>query len=163
MAKLDIKVGNIFDYLEDKDVIVNSSNQYMISGSGISGAIYKKAGKEELESYCKVNFQEKMKVNEVRITPGFDLGVDIIHIYAPKFYFTEDPINDLTKSYYNIFEIAKEKGYKNIISVSIGTGVHGYKHNEIGKVVMLELKNLTEKYDINFSLVLYDVKTKEFY
>lgn len=163
MAKLDIEVGNIFDYLEGKDAIVNSSNQYMISGSGISGAIYKKAGKDILESYCKENFLEEMKVNEVRITPGFNLNVDIIHIYAPKFYFTEDPINELIKSYYNIFEMAKEKGYKNIISVSIGTGVHGYKHNEVGKVVVLELKNLTEKYDINFTLVLSDVKTKEFY
>ncbi len=163
MAKLEIEVGNIFDYLEDKDAIVNSSNQYMISGSGISGAIYKKADKDILENYCKENFLEEMKVNEVRMTPGFNLGVDIIHIYAPKFYFTEDPINDLIKSYNNIFDIAKEKGYKNIISVSIGTGVHGYKHNDVSKVVMQELKHLTEKYDINFTLVLSDVKTKEFY
>lgn len=163
MAKLDIEVGNIFDYLEGKNAIVNSSNQYMISGSGISGAIYKKADKDILENYCKENFLEEMKVNEVRMTPGFNLGVDIIHIYAPKFYFTEDPINDLIKSYNNIFDIAKEKGYKNIISVSIGTGVHGYKHNDVSKVVMQELKHLTEKYDINFTLVLSDVKTKEFY
>lgn len=30
MAKLNVVSGNIFDYLEGKDLIVNSANQYMI-------------------------------------------------------------------------------------------------------------------------------------
>ena len=104
-----------------------------------------------------------MKVNEVRITPGFNLGAYIIHIYAPKFNLTKEPLNDLKKSYHNVFSVAKEKGYNNIISVSIGTGVHGYKHNMVGKVVMQELKYLTKKYNINFTLVLSDIKLKVFY
>lgn len=163
MATFNIKFGNMFDYLEGKDLIVNSSNQHMISGSGISGAIFNKAGKNILENYCKETFQEKMEVNETRITPGFNLGIDILHIYAPKFYFTKDPINELIKSYQNIFIIAKKRGYKNIISISIGTGIHGYKHAQVGKIVIKELKQLTKQNDISFTLVLTDIKTKEFY
>ena len=45
-----------------------------------------------------------------------------------------NPIEDLKQSYINLFEMVKEKEYKNIVSVSLGTGVHGYKHNEIAKV-----------------------------
>ena len=49
MAKLNIVSGNIFDYLDNKDLIVNSANQYMIYGSGVCGAIYKMADKDLLE------------------------------------------------------------------------------------------------------------------
>lgn len=74
MAKLNIVSGNIFDYLEGKDLIVNSANQYMICGSGVCGTIYKRANKELLEDYCKQHYKDNMKVNEVRFSSGFDLG-----------------------------------------------------------------------------------------
>ena len=163
MGKLNIVSGNIFDYLEGKDLIVNSANQYMIYGSGVCGAIYKMADKDLLEQYCKEHFKENMKVNEIRFTPGFNIGIDILHIYCPKYYQSKDPINDLLESYNNIFIWAKQKDYKNIISVSIGTGIHGYKHNDIAKQVMERLNYLVLKYDIDFTLVLPNEETKEIY
>lgn len=156
MGKLILKCGNILDYLGGMDAIVNSTNKYMIYGSGVCGVIYEKANKDKLEEYCKNSFKEPMKVNEIRITPGFDLGLDIIHIYCPKYYENKNSINELLRSYENIFIRAKGKGYMNIISVSIGTGLHGYKHNDVGKNVYKTLKNLVEKYNINFELVLAD-------
>lgn len=154
MGKLNIVSGNIFDYLDNKDLIVNSANKYMKYGSGVCGAIYKMANKDLLEEYCKNNFKEDMKVNEIRFSPGFNIGIDILHIYCPKYYESKDPINDLLDSYNNIFIKAKEKNYKNIISVSIGTGVHGYKHNDIAKYINESLNYLVNKYDIEFTLVL---------
>lgn len=56
-----------------------------------------------------------------------------------------------------------EKGYKNIVSVSIGTGIHGYKHIDIAKNVVIRLKKLVNKYDISFTLVLPNEKIKEIY
>ena len=163
MGKLNIVSGNIFDYLEGKDLIVNSANQYMICGSGVCGAIYKKANKDLLEQYCKEHFKENMKVNEIRFTPGFNIGIDILHIYCPKYYQSKDPINDLLESYNNIFIWAKQKDYKNIISVSIGTGVHGYKHNDIGEIVADKLEILVNQYNIDFTLVLPNKEIKEIY
>lgn len=163
MNKLTILCDNILDYLKNMDAVVNSNNKYMISGSGICGAIYKKAGKEKLEQYCKDNYSSEMKVNEIRITKGFDLGIDIIHIHCPKYFESTDPINDLLQGYENIFINAKEKGYKNIISVSIGTGIHGYKHNEIGKVLTKSLKELINKYKINFTLVISNEMYMKYY
>ena len=163
MGRLNIVSGNIFDYLDNKDLIVNSANQYMIYGSGVCGAIYKKANKELLEDYCKEHYKDNMKVNEVRFSPGFDLGIDILHIFCPKYYESKDQINELLESYDNIFIKAKEKKYKNIISVSIGTGVHGYKHNNIAKYINERLNYLVNKYDIDFTLVLPNEEIKEFY
>lgn len=163
MGKLNIVCGNIFDYLDNKDLIINSTNKYMICGSGLCGAIYKKANKELLEEYCKNNFKENMKVNEIRITKGFNLNIDILHILSPKYYESKDPLNELLESYNKIFVSAKENNYKNIVSASIGTGIHGYKHNDIGKYIFDVLNILVNKYNINFTLVLPNEEIKKYY
>ncbi|WP_282192962.1 macro domain-containing protein [Romboutsia ilealis] len=163
MSKLNIVSGNILEHLKDKDLIVNSANQYMIYGSGVCGVIYKKANKELLEDYCKQHYKENMIVNEVRITPGFDLGLSILHIYCPKYYESKTPLLDLLDSYNNIFITAKKKGYKNIVSVSLGTGVHGYKHNDIAKDIVIRLDELVKQYDIDFTLILPSEEIKQLY
>lgn len=163
MGKFNILYGNIFDYLDGMDVIVNSNNQYMICGSGICGQIYKKAGKEKLEEYCKNNFKGNMKVNEVRITPGFNLGIDIIHIYCPKAYESKEPIKQLLEGYKNIFILAKDNGYKSIVSISLGTGLHGYEHQKIAKEVVNKIVEYANKYDVNLYLVLHKKEEKKYY
>lgn len=163
MVRLNIVSGNILEYLKGNDLIVNSANQYMIYGSGVCGAIYKKANKELLEDYCKQHYKENMKVNEVRITPGFDLDIDILHIYCPKYYESKTPLLDLLDSYNNVFLSAKKKNYKSIVSVSLGTGVHGYKHNDIAKDIVIKLDKLVKEYDIDFTLVLPNEEIKKMY
>ncbi|HIS91083.1 MAG TPA: macro domain-containing protein [Candidatus Faecisoma merdavium] len=166
MAKLNIVCGNILDYLDNKDLIVNSSNENMLCGSGVCNLIYKKANKKLLEEYCKKQYKDNMKVNEIRFTTGFNLGIDILHIYCPKYYEYKDnnvAIDDLLFSYYKIVIEAKKNMYKGIISVSLGTGAHGYKHNDIAKKVVDLLNYLVLKYDIDFTLVLPNEETKEMY
>lgn len=163
MGRLEVVSGNIFNYLDDKDLIVNSANKYMICGGGICGAIYKKANKDLLEDYCKHNFKEYMKINEVRFSPGFELGLDILHICSPKYYESKEPLKDLLDSYNNVVVEAKKKGYKSIVSVSLGCGVNGYKHNDIAKAIICKLNELVNKYDIDFMLVLPSEEIKEFY
>ena len=166
MAKLNIVCGNILDYLDNKDLIVNSSNENMLCGSGICKLIYEKANKKLLEEYCKKQYKDNMKVNEIRFTTGFNLGIDILHIYCPKYYEYKDnnvAIDDLLFSYYKIVIEAKKNMYKGIISVSLGTGAHGYKHNDIAKKVVDLLNYLVLKYDIDFTLVLPNEETKEMY
>ncbi|MDD3453564.1 MAG: macro domain-containing protein [Bacilli bacterium] len=163
MGNLNIVTGNILDYISTVDAIVNSNNEYMIAGSGVCGVIYKAAGKNELENYCKEKFKTKMLTNEIRITPGFNLNKDIINIFAPKYYEHIDPIKKLMESYEQIFSISKQKGYKTILSVSIGTGVHGYKHNEVGLNIIPLLYYLVEKFNINFTLVLSNEEIAKIY
>lgn len=163
MGKLNVVSGNILDYLEGKDLIVNSANKYMIYGSGVCGAIYKKANKELLEDYCKKHYKEYMKVNEIRFSPGFELGLDILHICSPKSYESNKPLEELLNSYNKIFVEAKKKEYKSIVSVSLGCGVNGYKHNDIAVAVVNKLNELVNKYDIDFMLVLPSEEIKVIY
>ena len=163
MANLDVLVGDIFDNLDKKDLIVNSINRYMLSGSGVCGAIFKMAGRSVLEEYCRNSFNEYMKVNEVRITPGFNINIVICFILCPKFWECKEHVEELLEGYNNIFIAAKEKGYGNIVSVSIGTGVHRYKHEDVAKSVYGMLKQLVKEYDINFTLVLPSEEIKVLY
>ena len=166
MGKLNIVSGNILDNLDNKDLIVNSANKYMICGSGVCGAIYKKANKELLEDYCKHHYKDNMKVNEVRFSPGFDLGIDILHIYCPKYYEYKEhrlAIDDLLESYYQIVTKAKTNMYKSIVSVSLGTGIHGYKHNDVAQRIIELLSYLVLKYNIDFTLVLPNEEIKKLY
>lgn len=166
MCKLKIVSGNILDYLADKDLIVNSANKYMICGSGVCGAIYKMANKDLLEDYCKKHYKENMGTYEIRFSPGFDLGIDILHIYCPKYYEYDDhkrAIEDLLFCYYKLILKAKNNMYKSIISVSLGTGVNGYKHNDVAKQVVEMLDYLVKKYAINFTLVLPSEEIKKIY
>ena len=64
---------------------------------------------------------------------------------------------------YNIFIEAKKKLYKRIVSVSLGCGINGYKHNDIAKAVINKLNELVNKYDIDFTLVLPSEEIKEMY
>ena len=163
MGKLNIVTGNILDYIVGMDAIVNSANEYMIAGSGVCGAIYSAANKEKLELYCKTNFESNMQTKEIRITPGFDLGVDIIHIYAPKFYGNAESICELVDAYSELLSTAAEKDYKNIVTVSLGTGVHGYNHEDVVGPVLGLIKNYLElpgmdEFNLTFVLPTKDIK-----
>ena len=62
MKKLELYSGNILNFTEGKDLIVNSANKYMIFGSGVCGAIYRAAGVDLLEQYCKSHFEERKMI-----------------------------------------------------------------------------------------------------
>ena len=72
-------------------------------------------------------------------------------------------IDDLLESYYQIVAKAKTNMYKSIISVGLGTEVHGYKHSDVAKRIIELLKYLILKYDIDFTLVLPNEEMKELY
>lgn len=148
MGKLILTSGNYLDNVNYVDAIVNSQNKYMQYGSGICGVIYRSAGNELLE-YCQSNYSTYMNVGEVRITPGFNLKKDIIHILAPKFYEESNPIEKLLDAYGNLLNVIKDKGYKSVLVCSLGAGIHGYKHEEIYKPVINLLNGFCRMNDID--------------
>jgi len=148
MGKLYLTTGDYISNSAGMDAIVNAANKYMISGSGICGAIYNAAG-IELEEYCKNLYLEDMENNEVRITPGFKLNMDIIHVLAPKAYEEQDPINELLKAYKNLLDTITSKKYKNVLVCSLGTGIHGYKHEDVARQLMFLINNYCKINDVN--------------
>ena len=135
MGKLNIVSGNIMDYLENKDLIINSSNK-------------------------------DMKVNEIRFSPGFDLGIDILHIYCPKYYEyknDKEALDALLFCYDKIVFSAIRNHSKNIVSVSLGTGINGYKHKDVAKKVVERLSHYASHYRFDFTLVLPNEEIKKLY
>ena len=151
MGKLYLICGDFILNSKGMDAIVNAQNKYMQMGSGICGAIYKAAG-PKLEEYCKNTYREYMKNGEVRITNGFNLSMDIIHILAPKYYEESDPINSLMDCYNNLLFSIKENGYKRVLIPSLGTGIHGYKHEDVVKPLINLLMGFCEMNDVDIYL-----------
>ena len=59
--------------------------------------------------------------------------------------------------------MAKKKVYKNIVSISLDTVVHGYNHNDIAKDIIIRLDKLVKEYDIDFTLVLPNEEIEKIY
>ena len=53
--------------------------------------------------------------------------------------------------------------YKNVLLPSLGTGIYGYKHSDVGKMVVDTLSEYIKDTDINIDLVLYFEKDKKYY
>lgn len=175
MGKLNILVGDITsdELLYGHDCIVNPTNPRMVCGAGVSQAIFHKAGVEQLENYTQNKYNisyftedNLMVVGEVRITPGFNLGLDILFVQGPKEYDYTDYATAkslLLKTYKNLIEVAYSKGYKNILCPSLGTGSYCFEHRDVAKDVISKIKECIKDIDVNIDLVLYNEKDKIYY
>ena len=164
MGKLKILIGDITsdEILKGHDAIVNATNPAMMHGGGVCGAIFDKAGTKELEAYIKENFKTLMRVGEVRITPGFNLGMDIIFAQGPKYYDYDNPLKVLQTTYLNLLNEINRNNYKNILLPSLGTGIYGFNHEEVGKMVVSTITEFIKDKEINIDLVLYLEKDKKY-
>lgn len=144
----NIVVGNIVDdsILSKADAIVLPSNPMMRYGGGVSGAIFEKAGIDELETYAMRKYgisyesdsrENEMKVGEVRITPGINIPMDIIWVRGPRLWdYSEEKYEYaeylLLETYQNVLKFAYEQGYKSVLIPSLGTGTYGFEHELVG-------------------------------
>lgn len=177
---LHIITGNIVDdeILKGKDVFVLPTNPKMRCGSGVCGAAFKKAGVEKLEKYCEDTFNvgynahqqvNAMKPTEIRITPGFGLGMDIIFaqsapydIFGKASY--EELLDVLIETFRNTLKAIKDNGYKNALLPSLGTGIYGFDHKDVARKVVPMIKNFCEENKgINIWLCLINEQTAKIY
>lgn len=177
MGKLAILCGNIVDddILKLGDAIVLPTNPMMRCGAGVSGAIFKKAGVNQLEHYTEKAFgisyyditrKNEMKPTEVRVTPGFALPCDIIFAQGPKVYEYEDfedALNLLLQTYQNIIHTAIVRGYKSILLPALGTGSYGFTHVDTAQSVMNALKVALQENNLIVYLVVYEEESRNIY
>lgn len=121
------------------DAIVNAANEELQAGSGVCGAIFAAAGKEELQKACNkvplVNdmTQQRCRTGDAKITPSFNLkkqGIShIIHAVGPDcraFTDDQDQIILLRAAYRRSLELADAQKLKSIAFPSISTGVYEF-------------------------------------
>lgn len=176
MGKFRIIIGDITsdEILVNHDLIINPTNPQMVAGAGVSGAIFKKAGVDILEKYTQeyynINYfsdnykrENIMNIGDIRITPGFNLNMDIMFVQGPKKWEHDNSVELLKRTYNNILKQLLENHYKNILIPSLGTGDYGFEHSEVGKIVKKLLNNYVMDKDINIDLVLYNENDKQYY
>lgn len=168
MDKLVILHGNIVadDILRLGDAIVLPTNPMMRCGAGVSGAIFKEAGVDQLENYTERAFgisyydisrKNEMKPTEVRVTPGFALPCDIIFAQGPKAYEYEAfdiALSLLLQTYQNVIYTAMDRGYKSILLPALGTGSYGFSHEDTAESVMSLLKAVLQDHDLTVYFVV---------
>lgn len=176
MGRYRVLVGDITSnsILKGHDLIINPTNPQMVAGAGVSGAIFKKAGVDRLEDYTQkkydINYftdyyKEKniMKIGDVRITPGFDLNIDIMFVQGPKQWEYDNSLELLTNTYKTMLDEIYKKGYKNVLLPSLGTGEYGFEHSVVGKIITSVINEYIQDKDLNIDLVLYDENNKAYY
>lgn len=122
---IDVIHGSCAD--QEADVIVNATNRKLAPGiRGVSGAIYDKAGRKELELACR-QYPTPLKDGSVVITSSFKMknAKAIIHAVGPNFSVTPKAFPALHDAYYNSLTTMKKYGYHSISFPLISSGSYG--------------------------------------
>ena len=87
MQKFDLIHGSCVE--QNVDAIVNAANAHLLAGGGICGAIFSKAGYDELTEACD-RIETPLSDGEAAITPAFGItnAKAIIHAVGPNFAYT---------------------------------------------------------------------------
>lgn len=146
---------NIVDL--DVDIIVNAARPSLLGGSGVDGAIHKKAGPELLEECRKLN---GCKTGEAKMTNGYNCKAKkIIHTVGPIYLGGNNNEGNLLSSCYKNSLLLAQKYLKenNLEKVSIAfpcisTGIYHYPKEKAMKIAISTVKEyLPENIDVIFS------------
>lgn len=111
---------------QNVDAIVNAANKFLLAGSGVCGAIFKKAGYDKLTAACQ-SFELPLKDGEAVITPAFNIANTkyIIHAVGPNFALTPESFQELFNAYYNSLLLLKDNNLHSISFPLISAGIFG--------------------------------------
>lgn len=127
------------------DAIVNAANAELANGSGITGVIFKDAGKG-LPDEIAQKYPRGTPTGTAVITGGHSLKQPhIIHTPGPVWHGGRSGEAELlASSYRSCLEVADAKGLKSIAFCSISTGIYGYP---LDKAAPLAIKTVREYLD----------------
>ncbi len=124
MSKINLIQGSSAE--QEVDAIVNAANKMLMSGGGICGVIYRKAGYVDLNNACR-KYNVPLNDGDAVITPAFKIenAKYIIHAVGPDFSSTPTAFDKLYNAYYNSLIILKENGLNSISFPLISSGIFG--------------------------------------
>ena len=110
------------------DAIVNAANKYLLGGNGVCGAIFRKAGYDELTKYCST-IKTPLNDGDAVITPSFNIdnAEYIIHTVGPNFSITPAAFDALLIAYYNSLIVLRDNELHSISFPLISAGIYGGK------------------------------------
>jgi len=132
-----VKVGDITD--EDVDAIVNAANSSLLGGSGVDGAIHRKAGPKllaECREIRRSTYPNGLPTGEAVATSAGELEARyVIHTVGP--IYGENNGKDaqlLANCYKNSLQLAADFELNTVAFPAISTGVYGYPLEDAAEV-----------------------------
>ena len=121
-----IKLINASCAEQNVDAIVNAANRNLLSGGGICGVIYEKAGYVELNEACK-KYRTPLEDGDALITSAKKIknAKYIIHTVGPNFGYTPNAFDKLFKAYYNSLVVLMNNELHSISFPLISAGIFG--------------------------------------
>jgi O-acetyl-ADP-ribose deacetylase (regulator of RNase III) len=126
------------------DAIVNAANTTLMGGSGVDGAIHRKAG-PRLADYC-----EKLGgclTGDAKITPGFDLPArHVIHTVGPVWTGGDrDEETLLASCYKRCLHVAMDNGVRSIAFPAISTGAYRFPAGRAAEIAVATVSQVLDK------------------
>ena len=134
--KINIIKGDITTL--EYDAIVNAANESLQGGSGVCGAIFSKAGWDELQAECDIIGH--CDTGKAVITNAYNLKCKkVIHAVGP-IYSGDESASLLASAYYNSLRVASENNIRSIAFPSISTGIYGYPLDKAAPIALKAIK-----------------------
>ena len=126
---------------QDVDAVVNAANERLVTGAGVAGAIYRRAG-PGLAKECADLYPDGCPTGEARVTGGHSLPARwIIHTVGPRWSGGHRGEADLLAACYrNSLQAASEIGARTVAFPAISTGVFGYPPDEAAEVAVATIR-----------------------
>lgn len=165
MSSIKLVHGSCAD--QEVDAVVNAANKYLMSGSGICGELFRRAGYEELTAACR-KIKTPLEDGDAVITKAFKMPNTkcIIHAVGPDFNKTPTAIDKLFNAYYNSLKVLKDNNLHSISFPLISSGIFGGNLDNPAKIsatnCLKAYKKFVEDYsDYNIDVCLCAYSEKE--
>lgn len=142
------------------EAIVNPANTRLKAGGGACGAIFERAGREQLQKECDaIGYCD---TGNAVITKGYRLNASyVIHTVGPVWRGGKQGEELLLRScYQKSLQLAVDNKIKSIAFPLISSGIYGYPKEQALQIAIEEIKKFLENYDdedeIKVILVIFD-------
>jgi O-acetyl-ADP-ribose deacetylase (regulator of RNase III) len=147
----------------DTDAIINTSNNRLILGSGLAGAIKAKGGNQIVDECAR---HGSIDIGEAVLTSGGNLKTGaVIHVALTE-YDGQITNENIEKSLRNCLKLANKQRFKSIAIPDMSVGISRFPPEVCAETVCMVLKEYMARKSRNLQrieIVLWDIDTLRIY